>query len=331
MAVHCPVNPRVIYAGTDKGVYKSENRGGAWRLVAQIKSVFALAIDPASPTTLYAGGEWGVHKSGDGGETWRRIDIDSGNRFDVNALLIDPENPAVVFAGTGAGVYKSEDGGETWRGDERMRTRVYRLLRDPAGTVYANVEDGVYRSADGGAAWHRVEFSLPASAFSKEERIRLLAVDPVTPATLYATTSPVASGLFRSNDGGATWRPAGLHSIIISLALTPSALYAGTSKGGVYRSDDRGVTWRTINEGLTHFYVSALAVDPTTPTTLYAATGDGVNKSVDGGETWRAVGLRGRWVYTLAFDPQRPTTLYAGADAGVFVSEDAGRPGALPG
>jgi hypothetical protein len=57
---------------------------------------------------------------------------------------------------------------------------------------------------------------------------------------------------------------------ILSLALTPSSLYAGTSEGGVYRSDDRGLTWRAASDGLTSFDVFALAVDPTTPTTLYA-------------------------------------------------------------
>ncbi|MDW8214277.1 MAG: hypothetical protein RMJ55_12025 [Roseiflexaceae bacterium] len=70
-----------------------------------------------------------------------------------------------------------------------------------------------------------------------------------------------------------------------SPALTPSALYAGTYGSGVYRSDDRSITRRMVNEGLTYFSVPALVVDPTTPTTLHAGTGDGVLRSADSGVT----------------------------------------------
>ena len=62
-------------------------------------------------------------------------------------------------------------------------------------------------------------------------------------------------------------------------------------------------------------HVHALAIDPATPTTLYAGTdGGGVFKSTDGGGSWSAVntGLTDTYVHALAIDPATPTTLYAG-------------------
>jgi len=200
------------------------------------------------------------------------------------------------------------------------------LLRAPTGVMYATNARSLYRSADGGATWSEIEVATPVF---RSGSLCLLAVDPTAPATLYAQrTRSFSDGLWRSSDGGVSWRPAGLPRTVRSLALTPSSLYAGTSGGGVYRSDDHGLTWRAASDGLTGFDVFELAVDPTTPTTLYAATDNGVHKSDDSGLTWRAVGLPGQSVWALAAIPTMPTTLYAGVgygdEPGVYKSTDGG-------
>jgi photosystem II stability/assembly factor-like uncharacterized protein len=340
-----PTNPRVVFAGTDTGVYKSENGGDTWRKVAGfVTKINALSIDPTNPRVVFAGTGTGVYKSTDGGATWTRtwpLNVDLG----VGDVFIDPQNPQVIIAITDAGVIRSADGGETWRSADGL-PNVSSLLRAPTGVMY--VSEGcshLYRSADGGATWSRVDIieillasPLDRCPWGSWRTLRLLAVDPNAPATLYASLSLSGSGLLRSSDDGVSWRPAGLGSIILSLALTPSSLYAGTSEGGVYRSDDRGLTWRAASEGLTGFSVSELAVDPTAPTTLYASTDNGVHKSDDGGLTWRAVGLSGQRVWTLAVIPTTPTTLYAGVgygdEPGVYKSVDGGetwRAAGLPG
>ncbi len=69
--------------------------------------------------------------------------------------------------------------------------------------------------------------------------------------------------------------------------VTPATLYMGTENGGVFKSTDGGGSWRAANTGLASRYVYALAIDPAAPTTLYAATENGVHKSTDGGGSWR--------------------------------------------
>jgi uncharacterized repeat protein (TIGR02543 family) len=147
-----------------------------------------------------------------------------------------------------------------------------------------------------------------------------LAINPLTPATLYAGTD---DGIFRSTDGGDHWSATGLtgQGGVRSLAInpaTPTTLYAGTNGGGVFRSTDGGDHWSAT--GLNGMVLS-LAINPLTPVTLYAGTwGGGVFRSTDGGANWAAVntGLTRTNVLSLSIKPLTPATLYAGTDDGVF-------------
>src|SRR5262249_18190892 len=147
----------------------------------------------------------------------------------------------------------------------------------------------------------------------------VLAVDPLTPTTLYAGTS--GSGVFKSIDGGGSWSAvnAGLtNPLVTALAIdpqSPSILYVGTN-GGDFKTPDWGNSWS--NTGLTDPYITALAVNPQPPTSLYVGTQlfdlncfcftGSLFKSIDGGGSWsETVGVG---VTTLAIDPQTPTILY---------------------
>lgn len=167
------------------------------------------------------------------------------------------------------------------------------------------------------------------------ETIYALAIDPVTPAILYAGV--YGGGVFKTTDGGWNWQGAnnGLTSVIVqSLVIdpkTPTTVYAGTGNNGIFKSTDGGETWNKSNIGLKNSTVAALAIDPTTPTTLYAGTsGGGVFKSTNSGANWSAVntGLTADssyvFVSALAIDPTMPTTIYAGTLDGVFKSVDGG-------
>ena len=203
---------------------------------------------------------------------------------DVRALAIDPSTPSTLYAGTGRG--------------------------------------GVFKSTDAGATWGAV--GLPG------EDVGALAIDPSTPSTLYAV--PYRGSVAKSTDAGATWRGALLpYYYVHALAIDPntlSTLYAGTGDdegaGGVFKSTDAGATWGAASAGLPYpmlGYVFALAIDPSTSSTLYAGTsGGGVFKSTDAGASWGELnaGLTTADVFALAIDPITPSTLHAGTSSGVF-------------
>ena len=112
--------------------------------------------------------------------------------------------------------------------------------------------------------------------------------------------------------------------------VTPTTLYAGTFGGGIFKTTTGGMHWTAVNTGLTNPEVSAMAIDPNTPDTIYAGTlawPGGMFKSTNGGESWTAVnnGFSGGRVSALAIDPSTPTTLYADTEqSGVFKSTDGG-------
>jgi photosystem II stability/assembly factor-like uncharacterized protein len=294
--------------------------------------VKALAIDPVTPKMLYAGMveddahyQWGVYKSIDGGGTWSAANTGLPPNWGVNALVIDSGAPTTLYAGLDAG-YIYQYGG------------------------------GVYKSLDGGGTWSPVNTGLPTNLGT-----HALAMDPVTPSTLYAGTN--GGGVFISIDGGNTWSAGntGLTDMYVdALAVDPrttSTLYVGTAYGGVFKSLDSGHTWNAANTGLANLSVLSFAIYPVFTSTLYAgtnvggvfwridggATGSasvfmstlyagtnvgGVFRSIDGGATWSALntGLPTSFaVHALAVSPVSPSVLYAGLfGGGLFTSADGG-------
>ncbi len=365
-----------------------------------LHSVQALAIDPATPSTLYAGthGDWrmvrdggdlrrvavnGMFKSTNGGATWSAIDTGLTNPY-VEALVIDPATPSTLYAGTGGGVFKSMNGGATWHAINTGLTDldVLALAIDPQHptTLYAGMSDsvrgGVFKTTDGGASWSKPAKGLSSILCTMESdnlghpKITALAIDPQNPTTLYAGT--YFGDVFKTTNGGATWSSPSQyfthhslfgtreHRIHIGLRgypadtlaidpATPSTLYAVThgQRSGIFKSIDGGATWSAASVGMQlpkyvyhppaedepYAYVNydsyALAIDPATPSTLYAGTDSGIFKSTNSGASWywsgaASNGLTNSWVYALAIDPQHPTALYAGTSGGVFKSADGG-------
>jgi len=294
------LNPQVVYAGTEKGVFKSTDAGKSWRPVnagLTDSYVFDLAIDQRHPAILFAGTGRSVFKSTNGGTSWRKTSL---SNVSAVALALHPRNPRVIYAATDDGVYKSGDAGATWR---RVKTapRVFALVIDPQrpATVYAGSGAGVFKSTDAGRTWKAMSRGLfPRGSASVNERLEgfvsAMVVDPQRPQTLFLGSE---RGVFRSTDGARTWRPAN----------------AGLTGRG-------SAPW---------YYVGSLAIDPSAPNTLYTGTSvsDGLFKTVDGGRHWTAIGPPGRGsVSALTLDPTDPETIYAGMSAGAkaFKSTDGG-------
>src|SRR5262245_20300394 len=150
----------------------------------------------------------------------------------------------------------------------------------------------------------------------------VLAIDPITPSTLYVGTD---QGVFRTMDGGATWISvsSGLPPLSVTgLAIDPIApatIYAGVFRGGIFKSTNRGASWAPA--GLSGLEVFGLTIDPRSPSTLYAAISSGAGgifKSIDGAATWNSAsaGLTVPWSYSVVVDPSNSMILYAGTSGG---------------
>jgi hypothetical protein len=179
-------------------------------------------------------------------------------------------------------------------------------------------------------------------------RVTSIAIDETDPSTIYTAgrsgnpSNVGGSGVWKTTNGGSTWRPIadGLPSLkIAAIALAPggsSPLYAATlnrseNGGGLYRSDDGGQAWDLVSddEALSG---RLLLIDPTEPARMFMANSDGVYRSTDSGGTWSIVLDPGSSRVTdLAIDPATPSRLYAGVShdsndsvTGVYVTRDSG-------
>jgi photosystem II stability/assembly factor-like uncharacterized protein len=220
----------------------------------------------------------------------------------------------------------------------------------------------VFKSVDGGENWTRLAaFQIPARLPTPNSApfpagpaaTRSLVIDFASPNVLYVLTGrvsgchPMDRVLFKSTDGGATWSDAspplsgcnfwnfGQAVPMVLDPTDPNTLYVGADFGDIngenpalLKTTDGGANWSNpVNWGCCA--ASALAVDPTSPATLYGGGWSGVLKSIDGGATWSSTGL-GVGVNVLALDPRNPSILYAAADTGygsfggLFKSTDAG-------
>jgi photosystem II stability/assembly factor-like uncharacterized protein len=186
---------------------------------------------------------------------------------------------------------------------------VLAMLRSPSAISQA--EENVWRSLgpDGGT-------------------VNVVAVSHAAPAAIYAGTE--GGGIFKSNDGGASWRLTSLRNRIVhSIAIDPSdpsVIYAGTVFG-LFRSGDGGDNWTSLSAPtFANTAVQSVVVDPTSGATIYAGTDDGVLKSIDGGAAWSPMntGLLSLRIRTLEIDSSQPATVYAGTEDGLFKSVNGG-------
>jgi hypothetical protein len=289
-----PLVPSTVFAATGGGIFKSTDGGASWDRLDGSGSpdcAEGVTIHPTAPTTLYAArcsGPPGVGKSNDGGSTWQAADSGLGSSL-VISLAVDPLEPSTVYAGTTIGVFRSTDGGSSWRAvTSGMGVQtVYALATDPVtrSTVYAGAHfGGVFKSTNRGDRWAEASTGLPTfpnpfvPSILLPPTIEALAIDPATPATVYAGAS-FPAGVFRSTTGGGAWTevspPGGypIHALVLDPSA-PAIVYAGSAISflpGVWRSPDGGASWSPFGNGLSDPAVTALGIDRT-GTFLYAGT-----------------------------------------------------------
>ncbi len=358
-----PRNPDVLLAGTGcnawlegAGVYLSENGGEEWELTQpgrHAEAFTAVEFAVSHPQIAYAGSNLAIYRSEDSGRTWTQMTdglawgpegVRAGWPID---LQVDRRNPDRVFANNyGGGNFLSTDGGRTWRVASRGYTGAQ--ARDIAvdsrhsDRVYAAARSGLFSSSDGGDHWQGLNHP-PANGLDWPA----IAVDPEGQGRLLAATQWQRQHIFVRAGSEARWRlshdlPLAPQVGVRVIVFAPSQrnrVYAGTGGlapfnqyqdnlpgNGILVSDDGGANWRQANDaGSRDAHVKGLAVHPTRPDTVFAATlnDHGLLRTTDGGRSWQ-VTLRPA-VLSVAFHPTQPDTVYAGLDrGGLHRSTDGG-------
>jgi photosystem II stability/assembly factor-like uncharacterized protein len=346
-----------------------------------------LAIDPVEPDTVYvAAATGGVWKTTDGGRTLEQAWPDDASQS-MGAIAIGPDR--AIWAGTGelnpgggsitfggTGIYRSVDGGRSWRRrgleDSGTTGRIVVHPSDPQ-TVYVAAggslftpggERGIYRTTNGGRSWQRI--LAPATPFSGGAD---LAMDPRNPKRLFAamwdhrrepdvrTYGGVGSGLWRSDDGGNTWKrlenvltktpgnqngPADESGLAkdatlgrIGVAVAPSnpdRVYVITTHTfgqdkGFYVSNDGGESFNTAarpgSQGGFGWWFGRIWVDPADEDHLFVA-GVNLRQSFDGGLTWGNSSGVHVDQHGLQWDANVANLVYLGNDGGLYRSDANG-------
>ncbi len=261
-------NPKLLVAGTLKGVFRSEDGGMQWKQITPVGSselheVESIAIDPKDPATIYAGTWHLPWKTTDGGATWHNIKQGLIDDSDVFSIIIDPVQPQVVYTSACSGIYRSENGGEVYKKVQGIpstarRTRV--LMQDPVNrnVVYAGTTEGLYKTVNDGVTWQRMT--------GPDVIVNDVHVDPKNPQRVLLATD--RSGVLASNNDAVSFTPsnAGFSQRQVASLLVDAnsqTIYAGVLNdkgyGGVFVSSDAGGSWRQQSNGLEGRDVYSLA------------------------------------------------------------------------
>jgi photosystem II stability/assembly factor-like uncharacterized protein len=321
-----PSDPNTIYVGTGEanirgnvevgnGIYKSTDAGKTWKHVfKQEGQIGTMVVHSTNPDVAFAAvlghafasnPERGVYRTTDGGMTWKRVlfkDADTG----ASDVCFDPSNPHILFAGLwqarrrpwdmtsggpGSGLYVSRDGGDTW---------THLVPPPPEGSDEAakDAPHGTQRCP-----------GLPEGIWGKVG----VAVAPSDGRRVYALIEAEKGGLFRSDDGGETWKLANDHHVLRQRAWYYSTLTVDPRHPDVVwfpqvplmKTIDGGKTLQRV-QGAHHGDLHDIWIDPKDSGRIIASNDGGVDLSANSGETWFAPPLPIAQFYHISVDNRWP-------------------------
>lgn len=347
----------------------STYNGMRWRLVGPFRggrSESAVGL-PNDPNVYYFGAvAGGVWKTTNAGITWTPI-FDQEPVSSIGAIAVAPSNPKIIYVGTGEpclrnditdgdGVYKSVDGGATWTNvGLRDSQHISNVWIDPAnpeivlvavvGHAFGpNTERGLYRTADGGRTWQRVLYVDDNTGATD------LSVDPNNPKIMFAAMYQVrrtaysmisggpGSGLYKSVDGGMTWRRLEGHGLPSGILGRIGVAVSGANSqrvyaiieaktNALYRSDDGGGNWQMVNDDpawVRPWYQNHVFADPKNQDVVYLLFLS-VSQSRDGGKTFHDLPVPHSDNHDLWIDPANPNRMINANDGGATITVDGGK------
>lgn len=367
-----PLNKKSIHSPPVEVYSKQLYSGMKWRSIGPYQGGRSLTVSGVigDPLTYYLGATGGgVWKTTDAGNSWIPVSDSSFKSASVGALAVAPSDPNVIYVGMGEaairntaimgdGIYKSIDAGKTWKHvlklDASATGRIIIHPKNPdvayvaiMGKMFGiNKERGVYRTKDGGKTWEQV--------LSKNDSTGAIDLDfdPTNPNILYATLWQVyrspwklnsggrGSGLYKSIDGGDTWKllsenpgmPKGiLGKICIAVSATnPQRVYAmvENKNARLYRSDNGGTTWDTASakNDLTQrpWYFSEIFCDPNNENVVYVSNVE-FWRSIDGGMTFKKIVQEHGDNHDMWINPHNSDNFIIGDDGSAAVTFNGGK------
>ena len=269
IAIH-PENPDVVYAGTQRGVYRSTDRGDHWERMdlPEGRIVWSLKFHPHNPQVMFLGAEGSeVYRSENGGESWQYSGTisnpDAVQMFfstRILGLAIESAHPENMYAALEVGgAARSLDGGKSWEtvnhnfaGDvDLMDLHGVAIGSPKSDVVFISNRVGVWRSRDRGDNWENLRFER----FSPIMYSRGIQVSPNDPNTLYACVgmdfASEEGGVLRTTDLGETWhrfdRGVEPRSTTFGIGINaqhPEQVYFCTRGGQVFGTHDDGASWK---------------------------------------------------------------------------------------
>jgi len=310
-------NPDIVWVGSGesnnrnsvgwgRGVYLSKDGGGTWQNVGlkETQQIARIVTHPKDPNVAWVaaiGPLWnasehrGVYKTTDGGKTWRKVlyvDENTG----ASDIIIDPSNPNVLYAG------------------------MYERRRFPWTFRSGGPNGGIFKSTNGGESWTKLANGLPKGQTGKI----VLTIYPKNPKILYAIieaegrgTSNDQNGVYRSEDGGASWkrmgtfdtRPFYYHEIVVD-PNDDKHLFAVSTN--LMESRDGGARWRGLRLNI-HVDFHAVWINPANSNHIITGSDGGVAVSFDGAQTfWFMEDIPVSQFYDVTYDMAFPYHVYGG-------------------
>ena len=356
-AIACvPSQPRTFYFGsTGGGIWKTTDAGNSWNNVSDgqiaVGSMGAIEVSLSDPNVVYAGtgsskirsnvsiGR-GIYKSTDAGKTWAFSGLrDVGQ---IATVRVHPSDPNTVWvaalgnpfaANRERGVFKSTDGGKTWKNvlfvtdstgaadleiqpgsPNVLFASMWHGMRHPWTIISGAREGGIYKSTDGGESWVKLGGGLPSDIFGRSN----VAISAAMPNRIYALIeAKPGSGLYRSEDAGATWtavnRAGNLYTrpfYYTTLGVDPNnadVVYVGNE--GWFSSTDGGKSFQAAR--VPHGDNHDVWINPRNSQIMIQSNDGGANVSLDGGQTWSSQYIQPTAeIYQVAVDNQFPYRVY---------------------